>query len=112
MDHQNQGKSNEITGVCPVCHTIYSGSEAELIRDTAQATLAYALCAGCGEQFLVLQMYRDSFATTVGVRTELQRHEVERMIAYPAISADDVIGLHQALTTRTAIDNFYQRVNK
>lgn len=108
MDQQNKENTHEIVGICPSCQASHLRTADEVIRKTDEGTLAHGPCPSCKAGMLILELGRDSFVTSIGVLTELQREEVERMLAEPSINSDDVIAIHEALTTRSVVDNFQQ----
>lgn len=109
MDRKKEENTNEIVGICPSCQEAHLRSDAEVIRSTKEGTLAHGPCPSCKSGMLILELGRDSFVTSIGVLTELQRHEVERIFEKPPINSDDVLAIHEALSTRSIVDNFQSK---
>ena len=91
----------KIISQCPVCRTSYNPLESAVIDEADSYHLLYIKCRRCHASVLALVMTNVFGLSSLGLVTDLDKHEVLRLKEAESISADEVLDFHEALKRRT-----------
>ena len=90
-------KSISFTSTCPRCLSDYREDDLKLIRKVGSQQLLHISCMICRSSMIISLMKRADGILCTGVMTDLSYKDAKRFSTSPAISADDVISLHEQL---------------
>lgn len=88
-------KELKLLTACPLCHAPYKPAQARVLDETGGRHLLHIQCAKCGNSVLALLLSGSEGMGSVGVVTDLSSEDALRFKEAGAVTADDVIGLHQ-----------------
>lgn len=80
---------------CSVCEKFLDPKNVVIIDEKEQKTVLHATCLECQSASMVFLSGNQSGIVTVGMATDLDAQEAKIMIGREAISADEIIDLHQ-----------------
>lgn len=89
---------------CPLCQTDYEFDTIDLIEEDAGAHLVHITCTSCAGNMLAILMMSGFGMSSVGMVTDLGADDVRRLQMQAPISADDVLGLYEALHTKQVLE--------
>ncbi len=82
---------------CPLCKALYKPAQALILDERAGRHLVHIQCGRCGNAVLALVAGSAEGQAAVGMVTDLTSEDALRFKDLFGISADDVIGMHEAL---------------
>lgn len=85
-----------IITVCPMCQAKYHPLASRVVAEQDDKHLLYLECRQCGSAVVALVTADDTGVDSIGMLTDLSSQEVLEIANVPAVTADDVIELHQA----------------
>lgn len=94
---------------CPFCSTSYSIRAARVLAEKDDAHVVHIECRNCGGSIVALILSGGVGMQSVGVVTDLNREEVVKYSGSERLSADDILDLHQLLTSETSPSLFLNR---
>ena len=85
-------------GNCPICDKKFSSSDASAIKGEEDARILYVECKTCASS-VVLGVVKNvpGLVTTVGMLTDMNKLDIERMRNLSPLTADDVLEMHTYL---------------
>jgi hypothetical protein len=89
---------------CPRCQQEYAFDNIDLIEADTGAHLVHITCATCTSSMLAIIMVTGFGMSSVGMITDLHAIDVRRLQQTPPLTADDILGLYEALHTRYAVE--------
>ena len=92
----------QFLGQCPICNSKYGQGESSVIDKTDDAFSVYAECPQCKSSVIVVVMGGlRGMVTTIGMLTDLEREDVDRIKDAPALTLDDALELHMSLEKKS-----------
>lgn len=89
---------------CPRCQQEYLFDNIDLIEADTGAHLVHITCTACASGMLAIIMMTGFGMSSVGMITDLHAADVRRLQQMPPLTADDVLGLYEAIHTQYAIE--------
>lgn len=89
---------------CPLCQTDYNFDNIYLIEEEDNAHLVHITCTVCKGKMLAILMMSSFGMSSVGMITDLDNTDVERLYKEEPMSADDVLELYQLLHTERSFE--------
>lgn len=89
---------------CPLCQQDYEFDHIDIIEEDAGAHLVHITCTSCAGKMLAILMMSNFGMSSVGMITDLNSEDVHRLGRTEALSADDVLGLYEALHTKDVFE--------
>lgn len=84
-----------LLGKCPVCKALFHGEQSTLVERRGKSALFHIDCARCKSSVLLMVVSGPmNFMTTIGMLTDISKHDAERMKSQARVSTDDVLILH------------------
>jgi len=84
-------------GKCPLCGTAYNVATAKLFAKKEGASLAHLTCTKCKSAFMAIIMTFGQGMSTVGMVTDLNFEDAQRMYGGHPLTVDEVIEGYQFL---------------
>lgn len=82
-------------GKCPVCFSQFESGLIRLLEKKDEASSFHVTCVSCSTALLVVMISgRGSFATTVGVMTDLSARDAAKLAKVPVLTTDDVLEVY------------------
>lgn len=94
---------------CPFCNTSYSIRAARVLAQKDDAHVVHIECRQCGGSIVALILAGGVGMQSVGVVTDLTRHEVEKFSHHTTVSPDDVLAVHQLVSPDTPLSLFLRQ---
>ena len=82
---------------CPMCQASYDDTAIKLVGERGTSKLFHCCCGACGHAMLAVILESSGWVSSVGVVTDLQAQDAQRLQDAAAISADECVRLHLAL---------------
>jgi transcription elongation factor Elf1 len=82
---------------CPFCNTSYSIRAARVLAQKDDGHVIHIECRSCGGSIVALILAGSIGVQSVGVVTDLTRHEVEKFSRDLPVTQDDVLDLYRLL---------------
>ncbi len=92
----------QLISYCPLCQSSYSPQQAHVLGETADSHLLHIECGNCANAILALVLISTVGVSSVGMVTDLAFDEVALYKDAEAVTTDDVIDLHEALSNEDA----------
>jgi len=91
-----KGFSNELGGMakCPVCEKKYKKESATVLEAGQKRNTIHFTCDHCKMSSLVFLSQNQTGTVGVGILTDLDKSEVKSVFQKEAISADQVLSVH------------------
>lgn len=105
-----QFKSLKILSDCPVCHQKHFPADIQLIEEREDGHLLHVRCKTCQSCLVVLVSLSNQGLNLIGVLTDLGSEEVRPVHDHGALSANDMIALHEKLRDKGFIKNFIEPI--
>lgn len=90
-----QGNGADVLARCTVCNSGFDQSSFIALEEQDQKTTFHITCAKCGTSSIIFLSTSQSGVTGLGMATDLNKEEAVRMFGRDAVSADEVIDMHQ-----------------
>ncbi len=87
-----------LNGLCVVCEQEIRHDDSSIVIERDDLRCSYGVCETCSSAHLTIQIGKGESTTAVSMLTDWKRREVEFFWKQDAISANDVIALHEALS--------------
>lgn len=91
----------KLAAYCPLCGARPVQVETRVLGGKNDAQLLHVTCRRCAAQMLTLTLVTASSSGAVGLITDLSAEDAVRFVRLPAISADQVLEIHQWLVSPT-----------
>jgi len=82
---------------CPECNRAYSHTKALVLDEDSNKTTFHITCDACKVSTLIFVSSGKTGIVSFGILTDLSRNEVKKLFKTEAISADQVIEMHEFL---------------
>ncbi len=82
---------------CPVCGRDYKSKASKLFIDDSQAKFVHFTCGHCYSHFMAMVMTMPKGISTVGMVTDLNLKDVEKLYKLSPITVDETIEGHKTL---------------
>jgi hypothetical protein len=94
------GKKNnsDILARCAACSASFNQAGLMVLEEQEKKTTFHATCENCGTSSIIFLSVSQGGVVGVGMATDLNDHEASRMFGREAVSADEVIDMHQLIT--------------
>lgn len=91
-----QGLSNDLSHIakCPVCEKKYKKESATVLEIGQKRNTVHFTCESCQVASLVFISKEQAGIVGVGILTDLVKNEVRNVFQKEAVSADQVLGVH------------------
>ena len=98
MRKKKPGPDYKFLGNCPICNKKFSSSDASCIEGEEDMRVLYVECKKCASS-VVLGVVKNvpGLVTTVGMLTDMNKEDIERMRNLSPLTADDVLEMHAYL---------------
>lgn len=92
---------SRLLGSCPICKFKFTWKMTTCLEKVRGMETLYVECKGC-KSSVVLGIANDipGVVTTMGMLTDMNREDIERLGRMRAISADDVLEMHKHLENK------------
>ena len=85
-------------GNCPICNTKFRPHKASSIDKMGNTEIVYAECPKCASSVILgISKNAPGLVTTVGMLTDMNREDIDRIRDLPPLTADDVLEVHKYL---------------
>ena len=85
-------------GNCPICNTKFKSQKASLIEEMGNTEMVYAECQKCASSVILgISKNAPGLVTTVGMLTDMNREDIDRIRDFPPLTSDDVLEVHKYL---------------
>ena len=95
---QEKGKNLDLMLNCSVCANVFEEQSVALVNEQEAKTIFHATCQKCLTSTLIFLSRTEKGMMSVGMATDLNRSEAERVFDKKAISADEVIEVYRLTT--------------
>ncbi|MFH1426689.1 MAG: hypothetical protein ABIG66_04670 [Candidatus Kerfeldbacteria bacterium] len=102
-------KKSHVTSTCPLCGQSINVEAAQRVRSARDVSLDHIECPSCNGGVVLLTITKHGMITAIGLATDMQKPELERFISEAGILEDDIIAIHEAISTRSLIENLKAR---
>jgi len=92
------GNNADVLARCGICNSSFDKSGLVTLEDGNQKTTFHATCFKCGTSSIIFLSVSQSGVAGLGVATDLNKEEAIRMFGREAVSADEVIAMHQLMS--------------
>jgi hypothetical protein len=92
------GNSADILARCTVCNSSFDQSSFISLEEKEQKTTFHVTCAKCSTSSIIFLSLSQSGVAGLGIATDLDKEEAVRMFGRDAVSADEVIDMHQLMS--------------
>ena len=98
MKKKKKAADYKFLGNCPICNKKFSSSDASAIKGEEDMRILYVECGKCASS-VVLGVVKNvpGLVTTVGMLTDMNKVDIERMHKLSPLTADDVLEMHTYL---------------
>lgn len=90
-------QSSRLIAHCPLCQSVYPDDRVHLVGERGGRRLFHYTCRGCGHAMLAIILESKGSISSIGLMTDLEAHDADRIHEAPPISADDCIRAHRIL---------------
>ena len=90
---------------CPICNSNYDTKEAKLFAKNDLATLVHITCSKCRSYFVTMIMVVGQGVSSVGMVTDLDFDDVNRLYRMEPMSTDEIIDGHEQIYTNLFINS-------
>jgi hypothetical protein len=80
---------------CSFCNGSFSPEDLVVLEQSERQTVFHALCAHCHQAIIIFLSFTPGGLVSLGLITDLNREEARRFFGQEAVSADEVIDLHE-----------------
>lgn len=80
---------------CPICKADYEPDAAKIFAKNETASLVHLTCQGCGSGFVAMIVLLGQGLSSVGMVTDLNFADVERLHTAESITVDEIIDGYQ-----------------
>ena len=84
---------------CPQCKQPFADGDLTVLLETRTTRWAHGHCHLCQNKLMAFMMETGGIASSIGMPTDANLEDAQRMIANDPISADELISWHKALQT-------------
>lgn len=84
---------------CPICNTPYEVQDAKLFAEQENTTLVHITCRQCSSAFLSMMMRLGQGLSSVGMITDLNFTDAEKIYHLEPISLDEAIAGYEFIQT-------------
>ena len=99
----------KIAAYCPFCEADLNPVKAKIVDNSADMNLIHIQCNKCFGYIIALVLKTEQGLSSIGLITDLNYTDVYRFIDKPAISADEVINIHQNFNQKNFIKNLINK---
>lgn len=93
----------KLVSVCPVCQKD-TATEAHVLRADRTSGLVHVSCGHCEHAMMAHLERQQGGVNCVGIVTDLSLTDARRSMRRPAVAVDEVLAVHEALTSGTFAD--------
>jgi hypothetical protein len=97
------GGDVRVLTACPFCHTSYSIRAAQVLAQKDDGHVVHIECRHCGGSIVALILAGGLGVQSIGIVTDLMRHEVEYFSRNNPLTSDDVVNFHSFLESPSAV---------
>jgi hypothetical protein len=109
---QNKKKGTDILAKCTVCNSSFDQSSLTVLEEKDKKTTFHVTCEKCQTSSIVFLSISQGGVVGVGVATDLDNQEAIRLFGGDAVSADEVIDMHQLMAKhKGSIADLVKRIN-
>lgn len=108
------GKNNgaDILAKCTVCRSVFDRSEFIVLEDQARKTTFHVTCGKCNTSSLIFLSAAQGGAVGLGIVTDLNKEEAVKMFGREAVSADEIIDMHQLVSKhKGSLTDLFKKIN-
>jgi hypothetical protein len=95
--------SAKLLAYCPVCNGRYNFFQAKIIEEGEDSYLVYLNCKKCQAGIIALLLNNIYGISSIGLVTDLDHQDVQRLIRERELDYDDVIEMHQILQKKRGL---------
>jgi len=113
-DFRFTGKNNgaNILAKCTICRNVFERSEFTVLEDQARKTTLHVTCRKCNTAALIFLSAAQDGAVGLGIVTDLNREEAIKMFGREAVSADEIIDMHQLVSKhKGSFTDLFKKIN-
>ena len=93
----------KIISRCPICSENYHTDEAKLFAKNETASLVHITCHNCGSAFVAMIVMLGAGMSSVGMVTDLNYEDVERLHKATPLSVDEIIEGYQEMQEKNFV---------
>jgi len=98
MRKTKQAAKHNFLGNCPICNTKFKAQEASIIEEVDSMQVVYAECSKCRSSVVLgISKNAPGLVTTVGMLTDMNREDIDKIRDLPPLTSDDVLEMHKYL---------------
>ena len=95
---RNKNNNLDILAKCAICENSFEQCDFIVLEEQDQKTTFHATCAKCKTSTLIFLTTAQGSIVGLGVATDLDGQEVRQVFGRDAISADEVIDMHELIS--------------
>ncbi|HEX7586426.1 MAG TPA: hypothetical protein VF390_02230 [Patescibacteria group bacterium] len=112
LSGSRHSSSADVLVRCAVCNSGFDKSGLVTLEEQNQKTTLHVTCAKCGTASIIFLSISQSGVAGLGVATDLNTEEAIRMFGREAVSADEVIDMHQLMSKyKGSITDLVKKIN-
>jgi len=96
---ENKPNQADFLARCSVCESSLDPANVIVLNEKEQKTTVHVTCAKCQSAAIVFLLNNQLGMVSVGIATDLDSSEVKSKFGMEAISSDDIIDLHQFVSS-------------
>jgi len=87
---------------CPLCHEKYGTGSIQLLGGEGKTQTFHCACSACGHAMLSVVFEGSGWLSSIGLVTDLQADEAQKLFKTPTITSDECIGIHTSIEQNSA----------
>lgn len=95
-----------VGGRCPVCQAMYDFQSLQILGEKDHTLLVYMECPSCSASIVSILSLDPRGMSAQGMVTDLSPEEIMKAGFSEAVSADDVLMMHEVMGEDKTVDNF------
>jgi hypothetical protein len=108
----NKPNNSDLLAKCAACEEIFTQEDILVLEEGEQRSVFHATCQACKSATMIYLSAGNGGVMSVGVVTDLDRDEVEKMFQDPAVNTDEVIAMHEVISANEGgMAELLRRVN-
>ena len=100
----NTNKSSDFLSKCSFCDSDFRAEDLTLLSENEQKTTWHVTCSKCFSSAIFILSSNPSGVIGLGVITDLDKNEVKEKFLKRAVNADEVIDMHQLVSSGNFIE--------
>lgn len=93
-----------LVSMCPICQNDKK-TEAHVLKSDAQSGLVHVTCGSCGHALMAHLERQQGGVNCVGIVTDLSLGDARQSMKREAVAVDEVLAVHEALTSGTFVQS-------